>query len=85
MVWNVLAAMCEPQIAIVSLTTMAAAYHSPATGQTSAEHPMIAADLQNPHQPPTAPAYYRVSARRSLQAYRYLPDVLRDNMPEKWA
>ncbi|HAD6412648.1 TPA_asm: mannitol dehydrogenase family protein [Salmonella enterica subsp. enterica serovar Typhi str. CT18] len=49
---RVLAAMCEPQIAIVSLTITEKGYcHSPATGQLLLEHPMIAADLQNPHQP----------------------------------
>lgn len=53
---RVLAAMCEPQIAIVSLTITEKGYcHSPATGQLLLEHPMIAADLQNPHQPLTAP------------------------------
>ncbi|RLY58295.1 D-mannonate oxidoreductase, partial [Escherichia coli] len=52
---TVLAAMCEPQIAIVSLTITEKGYfHSPATGQLMLDHPMVAADVQNPHQPKTA-------------------------------
>jgi fructuronate reductase len=44
----VLAAMCEPQVAIVSLTITEKGYcHSPATGQLMLDHPLIAADLQN--------------------------------------
>ncbi|HAW0694318.1 TPA: mannitol dehydrogenase family protein [Escherichia coli] len=45
---TVLAAMCEPQIAIVSLTITEKGYfHSPATGQLMLDHPMVAADVQN--------------------------------------
>lgn len=52
---TVLAAMCEPQIAIVSLTITEKGYfHSPATGQLMPDHPMVVADVQNPHQPKTA-------------------------------
>ena len=48
--------MCEPQIAIVSLTITEKGYfHSPATGQLMLDHPMVAADVQNPHQPKTRP------------------------------
>jgi fructuronate reductase len=47
---SVLAAMCEPQVAIVSLTITEKGYcHSPATGQLMLDNPMIAADLQNPN------------------------------------
>ncbi|NYY74523.1 hypothetical protein DMH88_10420 [Escherichia coli] len=46
---------CEPQIAIVSLTITEKGYfHSPATGQLMLDHPMVVADVQNPHQPKTA-------------------------------
>jgi fructuronate reductase len=46
---SVLAAMCEPQVAIVSLTITEKGYcHSPATGQLMLDNPMIA-DLQNPN------------------------------------
>ncbi|STE86160.1 putative sugar dehydrogenase [Escherichia coli] len=39
---TVLAAMCEPQIAIVSLTITEKGYfHSPATGQLMLDHPMV--------------------------------------------
>jgi fructuronate reductase len=48
--------MCEPQVAIVSLTITEKGYcHSPATGQLMLDHPFIAADLQNPQQPKSAP------------------------------
>ncbi|MGC6744531.1 hypothetical protein ACP0HM_06180 [Escherichia coli] len=44
---TVLAAMCEPQIAIVSLTITEKGYfHSPATGRLMLDHPMVAADVQ---------------------------------------
>lgn len=46
---TVLAALCEPQVAIVSLTITEKGYcHSPATGQLMFDHPLIVADLQNP-------------------------------------
>jgi mannitol-1-phosphate/altronate dehydrogenase len=42
----VLAAMCEPQVAIVSLTITEKGYcHSPASGELQLDHPLIAADL----------------------------------------
>ncbi|STT72919.1 D-mannonate oxidoreductase [Klebsiella pneumoniae] len=48
----VLAAMCQPQVAIVSLTITEKGYcHSPASGELQLDHPLIAADLHNPHQP----------------------------------
>lgn len=72
---RVLAAMCEPQIAIVSLTITEKGYcHSPATGQLLLEHPMIAADLQNPHQPLTAPGIIvEALARRKAAGLPALP------------
>lgn len=45
---TVLAALCEPQVAIVSLTITEGYCHSPATGQLMFDHPLIVADLQNP-------------------------------------
>lgn len=51
----VLAAMCQPQVAIVSLTITEKGYcHSPASGELQLDHPLIAADLHNPHQPKSA-------------------------------
>ncbi|ELV2798374.1 D-mannonate oxidoreductase, partial [Enterobacter ludwigii] len=44
---RVLAALCEPQVAIVSLTITEKGYcHSPATGKLMLDHPLIAADLK---------------------------------------
>ena len=60
---TVLAAMCEPQVAIVSLTITEKGYcHSPATGQLMLDHPLIAADLENPLQPKSAPGVASTSA-----------------------
>lgn len=75
---TVLAAMCEPQIAIVSLTITEKGYfHSPATGQLMLDHPMVAADVQNPHQPKTATwVIVEALARRKaagLPAFPHLP------------
>ncbi|EDA4333447.1 hypothetical protein F8764_05975 [Salmonella enterica] len=82
---RVLAAMCEPQIAIVSLTITEKGYcHSPATGQLLLEHPMIAADLQNPHQPLTAPGIIvEALARRKaagLSAFTVIPQRMLDSV-----
>lgn len=81
---RVLAAMCEPQIAIVSLTITEKGYcHSPATGQLLLEHPMIAADLQNPHQPLTAPGIIvEALARRKAAGLPAFTVMSCDNMPE---
>ena len=80
---SVLAAMCEPQVAIVSLTITEKGYcHSPATGQLMLDNPMIAADLQNPKQPKTAPGVVvEALARRKAAGQPYDPataGVLRD-------
>ncbi|STV32223.1 D-mannonate oxidoreductase [Klebsiella pneumoniae] len=41
--------------AIVSLTITEKGYcHSPASGELQLDHPLIAADLHNPHQPKSA-------------------------------
>lgn len=81
---RVLAAMCEPQIAIVSLTITEKGYcHSPATGQLLLEHPMIAADLRNPHQPLTAPGIIvEALARRKAAGLPAFTVMSCDNMPE---
>ncbi len=72
---TVLAAMCEPQIAIVSLTITEKGYfHSPATGQLMLDHPMVAADVQNPHQPKTATGVIvEALARLKRQDFPHLP------------
>lgn len=80
----VFAAMCEPQVAIVSLTITEKGYcHSPATGQLMLDHPMIAADLRNPHQPKTAPGVVvEALARRKAAGLPAFTVMSCDNMPE---
>ena len=81
---TVLAAMCEPQVAIVSLTITEKGYcHSPATGQLMLDHPFIAADLQNPHQPTSAPGVVvEALARRKAAGLPAFSVMSCDNMPE---
>lgn len=81
---TVLAKMCEPQVAIVSLTITEKGYcHSPATGQLMLDHPLIAADLQNPHQPKSAPGVVvEALARRKAAGLPAFSVMSCDNMPE---
>ncbi|KNC90405.1 mannitol dehydrogenase family protein [Trabulsiella odontotermitis] len=81
---TVLAAMCEPQVAIVSLTITEKGYcHSPATGELMLDHPLIAADLQNPHQPKSAPGVVvEALARRKAANLPAFSVMSCDNMPE---
>jgi len=81
---SVLAAMCEPQVAIVSLTITEKGYcHAPATGQLMLDHPLIAADLQNPHQPKSAPGVVvEALARRKAAGLPAFSVMSCDNMPE---
>ena len=81
---TVLAKMCEPQVAIVSLTITEKGYcHSPATGQLMLDHPFIAADLQNPHQPKSAPGVVvEALARRKAAGLPAFSVMSCDNMPE---
>lgn len=81
---TVLAAMCEPQVAIVSLTITEKGYcHAPATGQLMLDHPLIAADLQNPHQPKSAPGVVvEALARRKAAGLPAFSVMSCDNMPE---
>ncbi|POT57424.1 D-mannonate oxidoreductase [Citrobacter amalonaticus] len=81
---SVLNAMCEPQVAIVSLTITEKGYcHSPATGQLMLDHPMIAADLLNPEQPKTAPGVVvEALARRRAAGLPAFTVMSCDNMPE---
>ncbi len=81
---SVLAAMCEPQVAIVSLTITEKGYcHSPATGQLMLDHPFIVADLQNPHQPKSAPGVVvEALARRKAAGLPAFSVMSCDNMPE---
>jgi len=81
---TVLAAMCEPQVAIVSLTITEKGYgHSPATGQLVLETPFIAADLQNPQQPKSAAGVIvEALARRKAAGLAPFTVMSCDNMPE---
>ena len=80
----VLAAMCEPQVAIVSITITEKGYgHSPATGQLMLDHPFIAPDLKNPHQPKSAAGVIvEALARRRAQGLGAFTVMSCDNMPE---
>lgn len=81
---TVLAKMCEPQVAIVSLTITEKGYcHSPATGQLMLDHPFIVADLQNPHQPKSAPGVVvEALALRKAAGLPAFSVMSCDNMPE---
>jgi Mannitol-1-phosphate/altronate dehydrogenases len=81
---TVLGKMCEPQVAIVSLTITEKGYcHSPATGQLMLDNPFIAADLQNPHQPKSAPGVIvEALARRKAAGLPAFSVMSCDNMPE---
>ncbi|WP_230351532.1 mannitol dehydrogenase family protein [Lelliottia sp. WAP21] len=81
---TVLSALCEPQVAIVSLTITEKGYcHAPATGQLMLDHPLIAADLQNPHQPKSAPGVVvEALARRKAAGLPAFSVMSCDNMPE---
>lgn len=80
----VLEKMCEPQIAIVSLTITEKGYcHSPATGKLMLDHPLIVGDLQNPHQPKSAVGVIvEALARRKAAGLPAFSVMSCDNMPE---
>ncbi|WJV41258.1 mannitol dehydrogenase family protein [Raoultella terrigena] len=81
---SVLAKMCEPQVAIVSLTITEKGYcHSPASGELQLDHPLIVADIQNPHQPKSAPGVIvEALARRKAAGLPAFSVMSCDNMPE---
>lgn len=81
---RVLDAMCEPQVAIVSLTITEKGYcHSPATGELMLDHPLIVADLQNPHQPKSAAGVIvEALSRRKAAGLPPFSVMSCDNMPE---
>ncbi|HDG8096104.1 TPA: fructuronate reductase [Klebsiella oxytoca] len=80
----VLTALCEPQVAIVSLTVTEKGYcHSPATGRLMFDHPAIVADLQNPQQPGSVPGVIvEALARRRAAGVPAFSVMSCDNMPE---
>lgn len=81
---SVLAKLCEPQVAIVSLTITEKGYcHSPAIGELQLDHPLIAADIRNPHQPKSAPGVVvEALARRKAAGLPAFSVMSCDNMPE---
>ncbi|HHG8774097.1 TPA: mannitol dehydrogenase family protein [Raoultella planticola] len=81
---SVLAKMCEPQVAIVSLTITEKGYcHSPATGQLQLDHPLIVADISNPQRPKSAPGVIvEALARRKAAGLPAFSVMSCDNMPE---
>ena len=67
--------LCEPQVAIVSLTITEKGYCiDPATGKLDPTHPRIIHDLENPTLPQSAPGILvEALARRREQAFAALP------------
>lgn len=80
----VLNALCQPDVAIVSLTITEKGYcHSPATGELMLDHPLIAADLKQPQQPVSAVGVIVAAlARRKDAGLRGFSVMSCDNMPE---
>lgn len=81
---TVLAKLCESQVAIVSLTITEKGYcHEPATGKLNLAHPMIVADLKNPHAPASAVGVIvEALARRKAASLPAFSVMSCDNMPE---
>ncbi|HKS34103.1 MAG TPA: fructuronate reductase [Enterobacteriaceae bacterium] len=81
---TVLSKMCEPQVAIVSLTITEKGYcHSPASGQLMLDHPLIVADLNAPQQPKSAVGVVvEALARRKAAGLPAFSVMSCDNMPE---
>ena len=80
----VLTALCQPEVAIVSLTITEKGYcHSPATGELMLENPLIAADLAHPQQPSSAPGVIvEALARHKAAGLKGFSVMSCDNMPE---
>jgi len=76
--------MCEPQVAIVSLTITEKGYcHSPASGELMLDHPLIVADLATPQQPTSAVGVVvEALARRKAAGLPAFSVMSCDNMPE---
>ncbi|WP_283011637.1 mannitol dehydrogenase family protein [Cronobacter turicensis] len=80
----VFAALCEPQVAIVSLTITEKGYcHSPATGELALDNPLIAADFAHPTAPSSAVGVIvEALARRKAAGLAGFSVMSCDNMPE---
>lgn len=80
----ILSTLCQPQVAILSLTITEKGYcYSPATGELMLDHPLIAADLQQPHRPASAVGVITEAlARRKAAGLAPFTVMSCDNIPE---
>lgn len=80
----VIAAMCQPEVAIVSMTVTEKGYcHHPASGNLNSEHPDIQHDLAHPDAPRSLPGLILAAIRRRRDASLPPFSVMScDNMPE---
>ncbi len=78
-----LAAMCDPNVRIVTLTVTEKGYcHDPATGTLDEAHPDIIADLANPAAPRSAPGFLvEALARRRAAGVAPFTVLCCDNLP----
>lgn len=80
----VIAAMCQPEVAIVSMTVTEKGYcHHPASGDLNLDHPDIQHDLAHPTAPRSLPGLILAAIRRRREAGLAPFSVMScDNMPE---
>lgn len=80
----VLDALCEPDIAIVSITVTEKGYcHHPASGQLNTDHPMVQHDLDHPDTPRSLQGVILAAIRRRrAQGLPPFSVMSCDNMPE---
>jgi len=81
---KLIAAMCQPDVAIVSATVTEKGYcYQPATGELNLEHPAIKHDLANPQQPESLPGIILAAIKRRRELNLPPFSVMScDNMPE---
>lgn len=81
---EIISALCQPEVAIVSMTVTEKGYcYQPATGQLNLEHPAIVHDLAHPEDPQSLPGI--ILAAIKLRRDASLPPfsvMSCDNMPE---
>ncbi|UIL53665.1 MULTISPECIES: mannitol dehydrogenase family protein [Pantoea] len=80
----VIDALCQPDVAIVSMTVTEKGYcHQPASGNLNPDHPDIVHDLQNPQSPRSLPGLILAAiARRRELGLPPFSVMSCDNMPE---